>query len=128
MPPEFVLAHHGVGILRLVLGGFLVVAKVEEARPIEQLDDLGDQLAAHAVILRRRDHVLIDTQPGVVCGGEVQLRNRLQPEIAATLQLLAQLLRTPRVLHGDFRVRAITHRIAEINHHHVQAAALHRLQ
>ena len=46
VPPEFMLANDHDGILRLVLGGFLVITEMEEAGLAEKGSGLGDELGA----------------------------------------------------------------------------------
>ena len=98
---------------------FLVPAKMEETRRAEDLRRVTDDILHDLVVRRRGDHAMVDLEPLVMRGGEVELRDRLQPHLAELLKLGLHPVRRPASLHGQLGMARELHELAEIQHHHV---------
>ena len=82
VPPKVSVAHHDHFICLLQVRHLLVAAQVEEARMVKHLTDLADHVGAELIISGGGDHAAILLHPGIVAGGEVELRNGLDAESA----------------------------------------------
>ena len=121
MPPQLALAADGEQMPALVAGRLLVVAEVEEARMVEDLHRVLDQVLAHLVVLFRRDHPVVVLEPGVVARREVHLRDHLEPHAAQAGQLGAQTLHAPAALHRQLGMARIDDDLREVDHDLVAA-------
>ena len=84
MPPQLALTNHGEMAGALVVDRLLVVAEMEETRLAEQLRDLGDQIGADPVVVRRRNHAVVFLEPRVVPCREVELGNEFYAHLRKT--------------------------------------------
>ena len=125
MPPEVSLSHHGVEVFPLVAVRLLVVAEVEEARLVEDVDHFADEVGADLVVGRRGDHVAVVLEPRVVRRGEVELRDRFEAHLAQARELGAETVDLPRALDGDFGVARVLERLAEVDDDEVHAGLDH---
>ena len=125
MPPEVALPHHGIEVLPLVAVRLLVVAEVEEARLVEDVDHFADEVGADLVVGRRGDHVAVVLEPRVVSRGEVELRDRFKAHLAQAGELGAETVDLPRSLHGELGVARVLERLAEVDDDEVHAGLDH---
>ncbi|OQB36307.1 MAG: hypothetical protein BWY06_02855 [Candidatus Latescibacteria bacterium ADurb.Bin168] len=60
-----------------------------------------------------------------MAGGEIEFRDRLQPEPSDEFQFFPEFLRAPRASNGNLRVAFVSDPVAEIYNHHIQAIFNH---
>ena len=125
MPPEVSLPHHGIEVLPLVAVRLFVVAEVEEAGLVEDVDHLADEVGADFVVGLRGHHVAVVLEPGVVRRGEVELRNRLKAHFAQAREFGAEAVDLPRALDGKLGVALVLEGLAEVDDDEVHASLDH---
>lgn len=128
IPPEFALAHGDVqataGIV-LMPGCLLVETYVHETGITEYLGDILDEILAHPVVRRRREHAAIMLQPSVVRCGEIELGDHLDALCVEMAYLVPHPVWRPAALDGKFGMARENKPFAYVDDEHVEPLGGH---
>ena len=116
--PELAAAHARVfAMVPVRLGDvrLLVAAQVEIPRAVEYLAGVADHVVAEVVVRLRGHHAAHFAHPSIVGGREVQLGNRLDAERLQPPDLVAHLVRTPRIGDRQLGMARQAHAFADVD-------------
>ena len=106
-PPKLTLAHHDKLVISpaaLMPHRFFVVTDMDEARTVEHLRDIVDDVLYRLHIFRRGNAVAPILHPGVVGRREIHLRDGLKAHRAQPVKLALELGDAPSPLNFKFRM------------------------
>ena len=125
VPPQIALTgYYDVGLL-LADRLLLVHSDVEEARMVEYLRNVADDVGAEVVILPCRDHAFDFAHPPVVTRREIHFRNRLDAKRLESRNLCANLLDAPAAIDRHLWMAWIHNALGEVDNDHVHADDCH---